>query len=191
MHNGRIDADDQIEVMDQRRRVGKVMQILGEIVQYRAADGLPQPPAFLQRDELHPRYFAKQCQPVESERAATIAVNLPQVELPTSPAQSDPQAGKTGKPRAPMGNIRRVCREIRRRSRNALQRGADGARQAQQPAPKINRRRPAALSNDLTYTRQQSCQRRVNREDGPPGARGNLRNITTELQRLPVALIGE
>ena len=24
-----------------------------------------------------------------------------------------------------------------------------------------------------------------------PGARGNLRNITTELQRLPVALIGE
>jgi len=33
MHNGRIDADDQIEVMDQRRRVGKVMQILGEIVQ--------------------------------------------------------------------------------------------------------------------------------------------------------------
>jgi len=145
----------------------------------------------LQRDELHPRYFAKQCQPVESERAATIAVNLPQVELPASPAQSDPQAGKTGKPRAPMGNIRRVCREIRRRSRNALQRGADGARQAQQPAPKINRRRPAALSNDLTYTRQQSCQRRVNREDGPPGARGNLRNITTELQRLPVALIGE
>ena len=33
MRNRSIDADDQIEVMDQRRRVGKVMQILGEIVQ--------------------------------------------------------------------------------------------------------------------------------------------------------------
>ena len=70
MHNGRIDADDQIEVMDQRRRVGKVMQILGEIVQLhtvRRMGCLSRRP-LLQRDELHPRYFAKQCQPVESER---------------------------------------------------------------------------------------------------------------------------
>src|SRR6516162_2551006 len=66
-------------------------------------------------------------------------------------------------------------------------------RQAHQRAPQIKGRWPAVRSNDLTYARQpgqQSHQRRLNREDGPPGARGNLRDITTELQRVPVALLG-
>ena len=67
-------------------------------------------------------------------------------------------------------------------------------RQAHERAPQIKGRRPAVLGDDLTHARQpgqQSHQGRLNREDGASGTRGNLRNITTELQRVAVALIGE
>ena len=99
MRNRGIDANDEIEVLYDSRCIGKVMLILGEIVQLHAerrASRLGRRRTYLQRDELHPRYFAKRRQRVEGDRAAAIALNLAHVELAASPAQSDPQPGKTG-----------------------------------------------------------------------------------------------
>src|SRR6516162_2782759 len=197
MRNRGIDADDEIEVLYDSRRVGKVALIVGEIVQFHAMRRMGRCGrgwSNLQRDELHPRYVAKRRQRVESDRAAAIALNLAYVELAASPAQSDPQPGKTGKPLSPVSNVRRVCREIGCCRRNGFERGADGTRQAHQRAPQIEGRRPVAVSKDLAYARQprqQSHQARVNREDGPPGTRGDLRHITAKLQRIFVALLGE
>jgi len=70
MRNRSIDADDEIEVLYDSRRVGKVMLILGEIVQLHAmrrASHLGRRWTFLQRDELHSRYFAKRRQCLESD----------------------------------------------------------------------------------------------------------------------------
>jgi hypothetical protein len=131
VHNRGIDADDEIEVVDQRPRVGKVVEILGEIVQLqtgRRTSRLGRLLAFLQRDELHARYVAERRQCGKGDRAATIEDDLAPVARPlASTAQSDPQTGKTGKPLAPMGNIGRLCREIGRCRRNGFQRGADGS----------------------------------------------------------------
>src|SRR5215469_16848832 len=124
MRNRSIDADYKIEAVYESRRVGKVMEILGEIVQLNTArrtSRLHRRRTFLQRDKLYPRYFAKRRQRVEGDRAATIVGNLAQVaRSPASPAQSNPQTGKTGKPLAPVSNIRRVCRQIGRRRRNGF-----------------------------------------------------------------------
>ena len=148
MRDRRIDADDEIEVLDESRRVGKVMQIVGEIVQLHAArwtGRLSRRRTFLQRDEADPGYVAERRQSVESDRAATSQENLARViHSPASPAESDPQAGKTGKPLAPVSNVRRVCRQIRRRRRNGFEGGADGTRQAHQRAVQIERRQSVA-----------------------------------------------
>src|ERR1700736_1111230 len=110
MYDRRIDADYEIQDLDEIRRVGKVMQVVGEILQLHAArwtGSLSRRRTFLQRDEADAGYVAKRRQSVESDRAAAIEENLPRfVRPPASPAESDPQAGRTGKPFAPTSNVR-------------------------------------------------------------------------------------
>ena len=102
MCDRRIDADYEIEGLDESRRVGKVMQVVGEILQLHAArwtGSLSRRRTFLQRDEADAGYVAKRRQSVESDRAAAIEENLSRVvRTPASPAESDPQTGKTGNP---------------------------------------------------------------------------------------------
>jgi hypothetical protein len=139
MRNRRIDADDEIEVVDQGCRIGKIVKIFREIVHFHAArrtSRLERRWTCLQRDKLYPRYVAKCPQRVETQRAAAIDDNLAQVaRSPPSLAQSDPQAAKTGEPLAPVSNVRRVCGQIGRRCGNGFDRGADGIWQAHQGAP--------------------------------------------------------
>src|ERR1700720_4801114 len=102
MWDRRIDADYGVEGRDESRRVGKVMQVVGEILQLHAArwtGSLSRRRTFLQRDEADAGYVAKRRQSVESDRAAAIEENLSRVvRTPPRPAESGAQAGKTGNP---------------------------------------------------------------------------------------------
>src|SRR4051794_18800998 len=111
MRHCRIDAYHQVEIVDEGRRIGKVMQILGEIMELHGRGWIgrfSRGRALLQREEPHARNIAKPRQCAESDRAATVFNDLAEIASSvTGPAKSDPQTIKTGKPLAPVRDIGR------------------------------------------------------------------------------------
>src|SRR3954447_1445435 len=113
MGNRGIDADDEIEALDQSGGIGKVSQIGGEVMQLHSIwrmSCLNRVRAFLQRNKTDPRYFAERRQSFQSHRTA-IAQRCFKI---AAPANADPQTIEAMKPISPASNVFRVCFKIRR-----------------------------------------------------------------------------
>ena len=197
MHDRGIDADHQIERLDQSGGIGEIVKFLGPVVQHHAVGrhaSLRRRGAFLQRNQGKPRDDGERR--VMRQRDGTPPIHRLSTGQPTewrtSPDQPDLLARQSGETVPPGGDLFRVGTQIPNWCRNGGERGAKRERQTHHRDPTIEMRQRIAVGDDLRdalQARQQPAQRTRNIEHNARDL-GEHRNIAAKLERIAESLFG-
>ncbi|MEI9982444.1 MAG: hypothetical protein WDN69_04060 [Aliidongia sp.] len=192
-----VDAEHQIQIGDQRRRIGEIAEIPSGVEQIepeRRLSGLRCRRPLLQADELYARAAGERCQRGQRQAAPAIDGMGPPVvgTRRAGPDQADPRLIAHGaEPFGPMPNRVGLGSQIGRHGRDRRSDRAEQARQAEQRNVEIigrgiGRRLDGLDAGDRS---EQPEQRRRRQHHHPPGPFGQRCGITDELQAVAQPLL--
>nr|WP_231913048.1 hypothetical protein [Sterolibacterium denitrificans] len=202
MRDRRIDGNDQIKVVDQCGRIGKIGKLLRQIDDSGAFPArvlqITQLPGarriLLQTVERHAGQSSKRFQ--LSQRHIATGIVFTKIGMACMnaglPGQADTQAIRFPKTRLPGSPLAWIGRQVGQTCGNALQRRPEFQRQAHQGTVKIDRRQCFPFGKDLDpaiQTAQQLHQRRLHLQEDFGATRCNEGSIAAELQSVAQALL--
>ena len=148
---GRVDGDEQIELSDDGRGIGKIGDLGTEVKERlarRRAQGVFLARSFLQADEAHARYLPQRC---KGGQAGQRTVSVVLVLRITFPHQANLEATRRQSV-TPAGRSFGQDMEIRQGGRNGVAGGAQMQRHAEGEAPVIVRWNGVQAGDDLIRT---------------------------------------
>ena len=189
MRDAGVDGNDEIHAIDQRGRVGKVLEIIAEVANIRTRGEqscISGANFFLQADELDPvereRQRLRQCQ-------AAIRVG----QHIAAPHQAHTGLGFRAQFGLPQRDTCGISGEIRHVARNGVCRGVKCQRQTRDRAMHIKRGERRALRHhvrDAVQTRQQGLQCRGRFEHHRRTQIRNPARVAAKLQHVAQSLLG-
>ena len=195
MNNGRIDADHEIKIHDERSRIGKVAAIGHPVNQLKGIGGRRS--LFLKGKELHVRHIGQRSQYLRRHGSFLVRCDkIGRVGARSSrPDKTDFEstARKDRKSIPPAGEIVGIGVQIGNRRRYRFDGCLKGQRQMHHGTVKIERRNIVDMGHNLINAVQrldEPLQWRRHQHDDIETARFDQRRIAAELQGIAESLLG-